>query len=71
MLSMKLEVDMGRNCLVEHMDNSSMVECMIDISLEVGMGRSFMVLVGILNYSMKMGYMDSKQRVESLRWNSH
>ena len=49
MLSIQLEVDMGRNCLVEHMGNSFMVECRISKHLEVGMGRSSMVLVDILN----------------------
>ena len=67
MLSIQLEVDKDRSRLEVRLDNSSMVEYMIDISLEVGMDRSSVALVGISNDSMKLGYMGNKLKVVSLR----
>ena len=49
------------------LDNSSTVECMIDMHLVVDMGRSSMDLMGTLSYSMKLGYMSNKLKVVSLR----
>jgi hypothetical protein len=38
-------VDKDRSCLEQHMGNNPLVEYMIGISLEVGMGRRSMVLL--------------------------
>jgi hypothetical protein len=71
MLSKKLEVDKDRSYLEVHKGSSFMVVCKIGMHLAVGMGKSSLVLMDIMNYSMMLECKDNMLKEESYQRNIH